>query len=84
VTTIIHHVVTFDASPQRVYEALVDEANFASFSGAPAEIDSTPGGSFSLFGATSSAQRGAPSWKTRCSGLAGHDLGARSLLGRAL
>ncbi len=38
----------FAASPERVYEALLDENEFAAFSGAPAEIQREPGGSFSL------------------------------------
>ena len=46
----IHKEVDFKASPQRVYEALLDAKQFSAFSGAPAEIDRNPGGAFSCFG----------------------------------
>ena len=46
----IHKEVDFKASPQRVYEALLDGKQFSAFSGAPAEIDRNPGGAFSCFG----------------------------------
>ena len=47
---IIHHVVEFDASPEQIYEELTDGGKITAWTGAPAEIDSKPGGSFSLFG----------------------------------
>jgi activator of HSP90 ATPase len=46
----IHHVIEFDASPEQIYEELIDAETFAAWTGAPAEIDPTPGGHFSLFG----------------------------------
>jgi activator of HSP90 ATPase len=45
----IHQEVDFNASPQRVYEALLDAKQFSAFSGMPAEINREVGGSFSLF-----------------------------------
>jgi activator of HSP90 ATPase len=45
----IHQEVDLNASPQRVYQALLDPKQFASFSGRPAEIDPAVGGTFSLF-----------------------------------
>jgi activator of HSP90 ATPase len=48
--TSLHQEINFKASPQRIYEALLSSKDFASFSGAPAEIDSKAGGTFSLFG----------------------------------
>jgi activator of HSP90 ATPase len=47
----IHHEIEFKASPERVYEALLDAKQFSQFSGgAPAEIDAKAGGAFSCFG----------------------------------
>jgi activator of HSP90 ATPase len=46
----IHHVVSFDASPQQPYEVLTNADSFALLTGAPAEIDPSAGGAFSLFG----------------------------------
>jgi activator of HSP90 ATPase len=46
----IHQEVDFTASPQRVYEALLDSKQFTAFSGPPATIDRRVGGEFSLFG----------------------------------
>jgi activator of HSP90 ATPase len=40
----------FDASPQRIYEALLNSKQFAAFSGMPADIDAKAGGAFSMFG----------------------------------
>ena len=40
----------FAAPPHRVYEALLDEKQFAGFTGAPAKIDRREGGALSLFG----------------------------------
>ena len=42
--------VTFRASAEHVYEALLDERKLTAFSGAVARIDSTEGGTFSLVG----------------------------------
>ena len=45
----IHQEIDFKASPQRIYEALLDAKQFAAFSGRPAEINREIGGAFSLF-----------------------------------
>ncbi len=45
----IHEEVDFAASPQRVYEALLDAKQFAAFSNKSAQIDGKVGGAFSLF-----------------------------------
>ena len=37
-------------TPQRIFEALTDENQFAEFTSAPAEIDLVSGGQFSCFG----------------------------------
>ena len=47
---IIHQEVDFKASPQRLYEALLDSKQFSAFSARPAEINRELGGAFSLFG----------------------------------
>jgi activator of HSP90 ATPase len=49
--TTLHYQAEFKASPQRIYEALLDSKQFAAFSGVPAQIDPKAGGEFSLFGA---------------------------------
>jgi len=50
-STSIHQEVVFKASPQRIYDALLDAGKFSGFTGgAPAEIDRDPGGAFSCFG----------------------------------
>lgn len=46
----IHQEVSLPASPAVVYDELTDAERFEAFTGAPAELDPTPGGSFSLFG----------------------------------
>ena len=46
----IHHVIGFDVAPEMIYDELVRADNFAAWTDAPAEIDPTPGGAFSLFG----------------------------------
>ena len=48
----IHQELTFIAPPQRVYEALLDQEQFARVTGGQATtIDRAEGGAFSLFGA---------------------------------
>ena len=44
----VHQEHDFAAGPERVYEALLDQRQFAAFSEAPAEIERVPGGSFTL------------------------------------
>jgi activator of HSP90 ATPase len=48
--TAIHYEIEFKASPRRFYEAILDEKQFAAFSGLAATIDPAPGGAFSQFG----------------------------------
>jgi len=45
----IHQQIDFNASPQQLYEALLDAKQFTEFSGRPAEINREVGGAFSLF-----------------------------------
>jgi activator of HSP90 ATPase len=49
--TSLHYQEDFNATPQRVYDALLDAKQFAAFSGLPAEIEPKAGGAFSLFSA---------------------------------
>jgi activator of HSP90 ATPase len=46
----IRQEVNIKASPQRVYDTLLDGKRFSEFTGAPAEIDPQSGGTFSCFG----------------------------------
>jgi activator of HSP90 ATPase len=48
--TSLHEDIELKSTPQRIYEALLDAKQFASFSGMPAEIDPNAGGAFSMFG----------------------------------
>ena|SRR5450755_3084705 len=48
--TFLHQEVEFNASPQRIYEILLDSKQFSAFSGAPAEISREVGGAISMFG----------------------------------
>jgi activator of HSP90 ATPase len=48
--TSLHEDIDIKASPQRIYEALLDAKQFAAFTGRPAEIDPKAGGAFSMFG----------------------------------
>jgi len=48
--TSLHYEVDFKASPQRIYEVLLDSKQFAALTGRPAEIDPKEGGAFSMFG----------------------------------
>jgi activator of HSP90 ATPase len=45
----IHQQIDFNATPQQLYEALLDAKQFTEFSGRPAEINREVGGAFSLF-----------------------------------
>src|SRR6266550_7387750 len=45
----IHQEIDFNASPQQLYEALLDAKQFTEFSGRPAEINREVGGAFSLY-----------------------------------
>lgn len=46
----IQQNITFEAGPERVYDALTDGAAFGAITGAPATIDAIAGGAFSCFG----------------------------------
>jgi uncharacterized protein YndB with AHSA1/START domain len=46
----IHQELTFAAPPVRVYRALVDSAQHAKFTGAPAEIGAAAGDAWSAYG----------------------------------
>jgi activator of HSP90 ATPase len=48
--TSLHQEIDFKASPQRVYDVLLDSKQFAAFTGMPAVIDAKEGGAFSMFG----------------------------------
>jgi activator of HSP90 ATPase len=48
--TSLHQEIELKATPQRVYEILLDPKQFAAFTGMPAEIDPKPGGALSMFG----------------------------------
>lgn len=48
--TSIHYEIDFTPSPQRLYQAILDQKQFAAFSGMPATLDPTPGGAFFMFG----------------------------------
>jgi activator of HSP90 ATPase len=48
--TSLHVETDFNASPQRIYEALLDSKQFAAFTGLPAEIERKAGGALSMFG----------------------------------
>lgn len=44
--TFLHQEIHLHASPQRIYEVLLDSKQFAAFTGRPAEIDPSAGGAF--------------------------------------
>ncbi len=48
-TKAIHHEVDFAASPQRIYDALLDEKQFKAFSGMAAQVNRETGGTFLIF-----------------------------------
>jgi activator of HSP90 ATPase len=48
--TAIHYEIDFKAAPQRFYQAILDQKQFAAFTGLAATIDPAPGGAFSMFG----------------------------------
>jgi activator of HSP90 ATPase len=48
--TFLHQEVDVKATPQRIYDVLLDSKQFAAFTGMPAEIDPNAGGAFSMFG----------------------------------
>ena len=46
----IHQEIVFKASPERIYEALMNDQEHGAFTGAPAEISREAGGEFSCHG----------------------------------
>jgi activator of HSP90 ATPase len=48
--TSLHQQVDLKASPQRIYEVLLDSKQFTACTSMPAEIDPKAGGAFSMFG----------------------------------
>jgi len=48
--TSLHQEIDYKASAERIYQVLLSSKDFTAFSGAAAEIDPKPGGSFSMFG----------------------------------
>jgi activator of HSP90 ATPase len=48
--TSLHQEIDLHATPQRTFEILLSSKDFTAFSGAPADIDSKAGGTFSMFG----------------------------------
>jgi activator of HSP90 ATPase len=44
-----HQEIEFNATPEKLYEALLNSKQFTEFSGRPAEINREVGGAFSLF-----------------------------------
>lgn len=49
-TEAIHHEVTFQTTPERLYEILMDSREHGAFTGSPAEISKDVGGSFQAHG----------------------------------
>lgn len=52
----IQQEITFKSSIQKVFEALTNSKQFSELTGAPAEINSEPGGKFTCFGGMISGQ----------------------------
>ena len=46
----IRQTLQFNASPERIYQALLDASEHSSFTGAPAEVDASEGGAFAVYG----------------------------------
>jgi activator of HSP90 ATPase len=49
-STPIHQEISFSATPQQVYRALMDSSEHAAFTGAPAEVSPDEGGACSWYG----------------------------------
>jgi len=50
VRTSLHYEADYNASPQRIYDLLMDSKQFAAMTGRPADIDPKEGGAVSMFG----------------------------------
>ena len=48
--TSLHQEIALNATPERIFNILLDSKQFAAFTGMPATIDPTPGGAFHTFG----------------------------------
>jgi len=48
--TSLHQEIALDATPDRVFNVLMDSKLFAAFTGMPATIDASAGGAFTTFG----------------------------------
>ena len=48
--TSIHYQLEFKPSPPQLYEAILDQKQFAALTGLPATIDPATGGAFTMFG----------------------------------
>jgi activator of HSP90 ATPase len=48
--TSLHQEIDLKASPQKIYEILLDSKQFAAFTGLPADISRDAGGAFTMFG----------------------------------
>jgi len=48
--TYLHQEIDLHASPQRIYDILLDTKQFAAFTGMPAQISRDAGGAFTAFG----------------------------------
>lgn len=48
--TSLHQEIELSATPQRIFDVLLDSKLFAAFTGMAATIDPKPGGAFSIFG----------------------------------
>lgn len=48
--TSLHQEIELSATPQRIFDVLLDSKLFAAFTGMTATIDPKPGGAFSIFG----------------------------------
>jgi activator of HSP90 ATPase len=48
--TSLHQEIDLKASPQKIYEILLDSKQFAAFTGMPADISRDAGGAFTMFG----------------------------------
>jgi activator of HSP90 ATPase len=48
--TSLHQEIELNATPERIFNMLLDSKPFAAFTGMPATIDPSPGGAFNTFG----------------------------------
>jgi activator of HSP90 ATPase len=48
--TSLHQEIDLNATPERIFNVLLDSKQFSAFTGMPATIDPSPGGAFNTFG----------------------------------